>query len=144
MDIWTLKEEVARVEDPRREWGNKRHRLEDILVIGLCSVICCGEDFVDMEEFGKDREQWLRGFLGLPNGIPDSDTFRRVFERVDPRGLAKSLNAWLETARGDKRRNVNIDGKTICGSGSATRDARHVMSAWVGENSITLGDLAAA
>ena len=40
MDVWKLKEEVAKVEDPRREWGDKRHRLEDILVIGLCSVIC--------------------------------------------------------------------------------------------------------
>ena len=55
MDIWKLKEKIAAVEDPRREWGNKLHRLEDILVIGLCSIIRCGEGFVDMEEFGKDR-----------------------------------------------------------------------------------------
>ena len=27
MDVWALKEEVARVEDFRWEWGNKRHRL---------------------------------------------------------------------------------------------------------------------
>jgi predicted transposase YbfD/YdcC len=141
MDIMKLKEKIAAVEDPRREWGNVRHRLEDILVIGLCSTICCGEDFVDMEEFGKDREEWLRGFLELPNGIPGSDTFRRVFERVDPSGLARSLNAWLEDARKGGRREVNIDGKTIRGSGGAANDARHVLSAWVGENSITLADL---
>ena len=56
--------------------------MDEILIIGLCSVICCGEDFEDMEEFGKDREAWLRGFLELPYGIPDKDTFRRVYERL--------------------------------------------------------------
>lgn len=70
--------------DPRRQWGNKRHLLVDILVIGLCSTLSCGQDFVDMQDFGIDRIEWLKGFLELPNGIPDSDTFRRVFERINP------------------------------------------------------------
>ena len=142
MDIQRLKEEMSGIEDPRRRWGNKRHKLEDILIIGLCSVICCGEDFVDMEEFGKDRERWLRGFLELPNGISDSDTFRRVFERVNPAALAKVLTAWLDNAGESGGRNVNIDGKTICGSSSAGHKAYHVVSAWVNENTLSLGQLA--
>ena len=141
MDIQRLKGEIAKVEDPRRDWGNKRHELGDILIIGLCSIVSCGEDFVDMEEFGNDREEWLRGFLGLPNGIPDSDTFRRVFERVDPAALSRCLNAALDNAR-RRGRNVNIDGKTICGSRNAAHGAYHVVSAWVNENNITLGELA--
>ena len=142
MKIKELKKNLEEVKDPRREWGNKRHRLEDILIIGLCTIICCGEDFVDMEEFGRDREDWLRGFLELPNGIPDSDTFRRVFERVDPTALAKSLNAWLGNDGTPGGRSINIDGKTICGSKSKNHPSYHVVSAWVAENSITLGELA--
>jgi hypothetical protein len=61
MEIGLLKENLACIEDKRRDYGNIRHQLVDILVIGLCSTICCGEDFVDMEEFGRDREDWLRG-----------------------------------------------------------------------------------
>ena len=64
MEIERLKRNLEEVEDVRRDYGNIRHKLVDILVIGLCSTICCGEDFVDMEEFGKDREDWLRIFLG--------------------------------------------------------------------------------
>jgi len=142
MKIKELKKNLEEVKDPRREWGNKRHRLEDILIIGLCTIICCGEDFVDMEEFGRDREDWLRGFLELPNGIPDRDTFRRVFERVDPTALAKSLNAWLGNDGTPGGRSINIDGKTICGSKSKNHPSYHVVSAWVAENSITLGELA--
>jgi predicted transposase YbfD/YdcC len=95
-----------------------------------------------MEDFGKDREEWLRRFLELPNGIPDSDTFRRMYERLEPTALAKVLNEWLDNAGKSGGRNINIDGKTICGSKNSKHAAYHVVSAWVGENHITLGELA--
>lgn len=141
MEIKKLQESITEVKDPRRQWGNIRHKLEDILIIGLCSVICQGEDFEDMELFGTERKDWLAGFLELPNGIPDSDTFRRVFERVDPQELSKWLNNWLETERKAGGRLVSVDGKTIRGSGNSEHGAYHVVSAWVGEQGITLGEL---
>jgi hypothetical protein len=140
MDIRDLKEKLREIPDPRREWGNLRHKLADILVIALCSTICCGEDFVDMEEFGRDREDWLREFLELPNGIPDSDTFRRVLERIDPIALSRCLNEWLEMER-ERGRLVNLDGKTLRGSGNSSHKAYHIVSAWVGKNALTLGEL---
>ena len=141
MDIKKLQAGVKEIKDPRRQWGNLRHKLEDILIIGLCTVICQGEDFEDMEVFGKEREEWLREFLELPHGIPDSDTFRRVFEQVDPQELSKWLNNWLETERKPGGRLVSVDGKTIRGSGNNEHKAYHVVSAWVGEQAITLGEL---
>lgn len=54
-----------------------------------------GEDFEDMEDFGKERETWLRQFLQLPNGIPDSDTFLGLFERLNPEALSECLYDWL-------------------------------------------------
>ncbi len=85
MKIEELKAKLAKVEDPRRtDRGNIRHKLEDIIIIGLCTLICDGNDFADMEEFGIQRQELLQRFLELPNGIPDSDTFRRVFEQLNP------------------------------------------------------------
>ena len=80
--------------------------------------------------------------MELPNGVPDSDTFRRVFERAEPAELAGSLNAWLRGNEGGGGRNAGIDGKTICGSRSRNQSARHVASAWVADNRIALGELA--
>ena len=142
MEINKLREELRKVPDPRRQYGNLRHKLDEILIIGLCSVICYGEDFEDMEDFGKDREEWLRGFLELENGIPGHDTFRRVFERLNPHAVAKNLNAWLDNTESSGGRSVNIDGKTICGSKNSKHPAYHVVSAWVSETHITLGELA--
>ena len=75
MKIDKLKASLAKVEDPRRtDRGHVLHKLEDILIIGLCTFACNGSDFADMEEFGTEREEWLKNFLELPNGIPNSDT----------------------------------------------------------------------
>lgn len=76
-----LKRRTYNITEPRRTglW-NIRHKLEDIIIIALCTVVICGgEDFVEMEEFGKAKKEWLESFLELSNDIPDSDTFRRVF-----------------------------------------------------------------
>lgn len=143
MEIKKLKEEIKQIKDPRRRYGNLRHNLEAIIVIGLLTIICIGEDFTDMESFGKEREEWLKTFLELPNGIPHSDTFRRVFERINPNELTKCLNNWLDFSR-EKGEIVNIDGKTIRGSANDEHKAYHVVSAWVAENQITLGEIKTA
>lgn len=140
MKIQKLIETMSKVNDPRRQWGNKRHKLSDILVIGFLTIVCGGEDFTDMEDFGIEREEWLRTFMELPNGIPDSDTFRRVLERVDAQELAEKLREWLDMHRVG-RSVVSVDGKTIRGSKSAEHKAYHVVSAFVGENRITLGEI---
>ena len=69
----------------------------------------------------------------LPNGIPDSDTFRRIFERLNPAELSKCLSNWLTIER-EKRAAIAAFGKTIRGSGSAEHKAYHVESAFVAEN----------
>ena len=73
--------------------GAIRHKLLDIVVIGQCSIIGRGEGFAEMEDMGRAWEGWLRKFLEL--GIPDEDTFRRVFEGVDPAELLGCLQEWL-------------------------------------------------
>lgn len=133
-----LIEKIEKLSDPRRQWGNKRHKLVDLVFIGLVSVICGGTDFEHMEDTGYGKEEWLRQYIELPNGIPDSDTFRRVFERIDPKEMTEILNEVTEVTG----KTVAIDGKTICGSGNEKHKAYHVVSAWVAENQITLGQLA--
>lgn len=141
MKIEELKEGIKNISEPRRtRYGNIRHKLEDIIIIGLCTVICGGEDFADMEAFGKSRQEYLMKFLELPNGIPDSDTFRRVFEKLNPSELSSCLINWISAER-TERGVVAIDGKTICGSGNDKHRAYHVVSAFVAESQLTLGEL---
>ena len=141
MKIQTLIENSKRIQDPRRQYGYIQHKLLTIIVITFCAIICGAEDYEDIEEFGKIRRKWLEKFLDLSKGIPDKDTFRRVFERLNPSELAECLYSWIDVVD-CAGKTVNIDGKTICGSKNAAHKAYHVVSAWVSENQITLGEIA--
>jgi hypothetical protein len=124
-DLVRMKTHLAQIPDPRREWGNLRHKLTDMVVIGLCATIIGDNEYDAMEDWALECEEWLRGFLELPNGIPDKDTFRRLFERLDPPGLLRYLNGWLNPPPEPGGRDVTFDGKTICGSGKGgDHDAR--------------------
>ena len=116
-----------------------RHKREDILVIGRATLLCSGEDVQDMEAFRQEREVELRKFLELPEGIPDESTSFRVFQRVNPKALSSCLYAWVTEARELRQAAVNINGKTIRGSGE---NPVHVVSAWVGAEQIVLGQVA--
>ena len=140
MKIQKLIEAAEKINDPRRQYGYLQHKLVTIVVVAFCAIICGAEDYEDIEDFGKIREAWLSKFLILENGIPDKDTFRRVFERLNPSEVAECLYGWLEN-REVAGKTVNIDGKTICGSKSVAHKAYHVVSAWVSENQITLGEI---
>ncbi len=81
------------VKDPRVV-GRCSHRLSDILMISLCTLLANGEDFEDMVVFAKEKETLLRSFLELTNGIPSHDTFNRVFQMIDYQLLDSCLGQY--------------------------------------------------
>lgn len=60
------------IQDPRID-RTKKHNLVDILMITLCATICGVEGWEEIEIFAEEREDWFKGFLELPNGIPSHD-----------------------------------------------------------------------
>lgn len=93
-----------------------------------------------METFAYERFEWLKKFLELPGGVPSPDTFRRILERIEPECLSKCLYDWFGTCA-ENGAVVSIDGKTIRGSKSSHHKAYHVVSVFLRENSITLGEV---
>jgi hypothetical protein len=84
------------IEDPRID-RTRVHKLIDILVIGLCTMLTVGENFTDMEDFGKAKRDWLKTFVELPHGIPSHDTFNRVFSAIDPKHFPECFIAWVKS-----------------------------------------------
>jgi predicted transposase YbfD/YdcC len=131
--IW---EHFCVLPDPRVD-RTKLHKLEDILTIALCAVICGAETWVDIADFGRAKESWLRTFLELPHGIPSHDTFGRIFAVLDPRGFERCFQSWIgELAGSSEGKLIAIDGKTIRRSLDRAngKAAIHMVTAWVHEN----------
>jgi hypothetical protein len=53
---------------------HKRYKLSTILMLSLCAVISGAEDFEAIAEYGREKQEFLKSFLDLPNGIPSHDT----------------------------------------------------------------------
>jgi predicted transposase YbfD/YdcC len=140
----SLLEHFADLSDPRID-RTKLHALSDILVIAVSAVICGAEGWTDIEEFGKSKEGWLRKLLPLTNGIPSHDTFRRVFERLDPDQFEACFLSWIKSLA-PMTGQVAIDGKTLRGSHDQTKGkkALHLVSAWASECRLVLGQVATA
>jgi hypothetical protein len=76
-----------------------------------------------VEEFGRLKQDFLKGFLELPAGTPDKSAFRRMLQCLNPRELQEGLENWLvdvkirQAGEREGAQLANIDGKTIRGSG---------------------------
>jgi predicted transposase YbfD/YdcC len=105
------------------------------------------EDYVTIAEYGRIKQDWFEKLLGLPNGIPSHDTFRRVFARLDPKQLEDCLVAWAEALRSQAQLTgeevIALDGKTLRHSfDTATgTGAIHIVSAWASRARLCLGQV---
>jgi len=132
------------LEDPRVE-GRTSHKLIDIVVITICSVISNAETWEEVSNYGRQKEDFLRRFLDLPNGIPSHDTFCRVFGIINPDAIQTCFVEWTRSLMNGKRREViAIDGKTARRSGSPCQGTSplHLVSAWASEAGVVLGQQA--
>jgi predicted transposase YbfD/YdcC len=135
-----LKDCFASIQDPRVE-RTRLHQFSDILTIAILSVIAGGNGWEDMELYGVSKQAWLSTFLALPNGIPSEDTFRRVFERINPKQFEQCFEQWVNQLVGELGiQVVAIDGKTAKGSydREAGSKALHLVSAWATEHRLVL------
>jgi predicted transposase YbfD/YdcC len=141
-----LFDHFADLEDPRVD-RTKRHGLLDIVAVALCAVVCGADTWVDVEQFGKSKEAWLRSFLALPNGVPSHDTFGRVFAALDPAQFEACFRSWVGAVA------ARLGGQVVAVDGKAVRrshDRAHgkaalgLVGAWAAANRLVLGQVAVA
>lgn len=127
--------------DPRMD-RTRRHKLVDILVMGLCSQLTGGESFTDMEDFARVRLDWFKTFLELPNGVPSHDTFNRVFSAIDPYAFLDCFCQWVEGVCPNLSEEVvAIDGKALRRAVNEGESIPYIVSAWASQSGLVLGQV---
>ena len=140
----TLAYHFAELTDPRID-RSRLHELFDIIAIAISAVVAGADTWDDIEDFGKVKYDWLKTFLDLPNGIPCHDTFRRLFERLDPAEFQRGFLGWIEALHeATERQVIAIDGKTLRRSFDRAKgkSALHMVHAWATANHLLLGQVA--
>ena len=140
--IFTL---FDRLPEPRRTCANFRYPLNEIVVIALCATIANCETWDEIEDFGNERIDWFKQYLDLEHGVPSHDTIGRVISLLDTAKFFECLQDWVTQLQLDlKGRGIHIDGKAARRSfdQASNKKPLHMVSAWVDEHKVCLGQLA--
>ena len=134
----TLQETFSALKDHRRGPAI-RHKLDEIIVMAICAVLCGCDDWVDIADWCKEEEDWLRTFLELPNGTPAHDTFGDIFRVLDAQVFENCFRQWIASIVGVAKGVVAFDGKTLRGSKDGPNTALHMVTAYATELGVSLG-----
>ena len=135
----SLVEHFATISDPRVN-RTKEHPLVNVLTIGVCTLLCGGETFNDMEDFGRAKREWFETFLDLGNGVPSHDTFNRVFSAINPQQFLEAFLSWTQCLRqAVPDEIVALDGKALRRAVDKDQKAKVIVSAWAEDNALVLG-----
>jgi predicted transposase YbfD/YdcC len=140
----SLAECFSEIEDPRIE-RTKHHLLVDVLCLAVLAVIAGAEGWEEIEEFGRQKQPWLKKFLRLPHGIPSHDTISRVFRLLKPEAFQEGFGRWISSLQAELGlQQVAIDGKTLRRSHDrrTMKSALHAVCAWSVAHRVVLGQQA--
>lgn len=126
-----------RVKDPRIE-RKKEYPLDEILLVGLSSIMAGGEGFHDMQLFGEEKLKTFRKILPFEHGIPSEDTYARVFSLLEPVVFRDCFMEWVQDITKRTAKTIAIDGKSLRGSRRKNQPALHMVSAWADEQGLIL------
>ncbi len=96
-----------------------------------------------MVEFATSKEEFLRKFLKLENGIPSEDTINRMFSSIDSKQFEACFIRWVNSiSKITKGQVIAIDGKTLRGAkANGKKSPVHMVSAWANESNLVLGQV---
>lgn len=137
----TLQEHFEPIKDFRQQ-HKIEHKLIDILVLSIISVICGATEYKEIEIFGKSKERFLKQFLTLQNGIPSHDTIERVIIAINPKEFHQCFVNWVKSlCESTSGGLIAMDGKTSRGSYDTYKNKSpiHLVNAWSAHNGVVLG-----
>jgi predicted transposase YbfD/YdcC len=152
VDVASIRTHFETLEDPRHT-RNRKHLLVEVIVICVAGILCGCDGPTAIHRWASERQEWLRRYLTLANGIPSRDCLRRVLIALKPEAFQKCFRIGIaaviapvdpEAPPPPRKRLVAIDGKTGRGSHDAPKNlgALHLVSAWASEEGIALGQVA--
>ena len=130
----------AELNDPRQT-AKVLYPLPEIILVALCAAICGADSFVEMEEFGNAKLDFLRTILPFKNGIPSHDTFGAVFANLDSKQFNEIFVKWVLSLQKEIPKLVAIDGKTVRRSMNGDIPPIHIVSAWSSDQRLVLGQI---
>lgn len=120
-----------------RQESKVRYPIRDIVLLVVAAVCARAASWFEIQMFGESHFDELHEYLQI-KAVPSHDTIQRVMSMISPDVLLRIYVLWCscmdfeeETPESLKGlRLLNIDGKTIRGSGGRGKKPVHIESLW--------------
>lgn len=133
------------VKDPRVA-RTRLHPLVNILTMSVFGIIGGADGWDVLAEYADAHREFFEEFLDMPHGTPSADTFRRVFEALEPAAFQEAFRSWLDPLLGSLGGStVAIDGKALRGALSHSQRRSgpfHLLHVWAGKQRLLLAQAA--
>ncbi len=96
------------LQDPRST-VNRKHPLVSVVVIALMAVFAGAGGPTAIARWAAIKENFLRGVLDLPHGVPRKDVFRRVLSLLEPGAFQACFVNWLQALRAKAAAATGVD-----------------------------------
>lgn len=127
------------IEDSRHS-GYVVHKLEHILTIVMCAVLCGLDKLDEIMTYQENNHENLRKDFGIEK-FPSKSTFSRVLSMVDGKAVGEVILQAMRDKIVSRGSVIAVDGKAIRSTGEKDKphSALQIISAYLTENGVTLG-----
>lgn len=134
-----LRERFAAIEDGRHQ-GYVVHKLADILIIIMLSVLCGLDELADIMVFAEKKQEFLKDIYGIEQ-IPSKATMSRILNMIDGGEVAKVIIGIMKERAGITGGVMAVDGKAIRSTSKKGKphSALQILTAYMTESGIVLG-----
>lgn len=138
----TLPDYFKEISDPRVS-GRTKHKLTDIIGIAIIAVIAECDEWQDIADWAGSKQEELKKYFKLSNGIPSHDTFERVFSIINPLEFEHCFIQWVKSILGSDTTFVHLDGKSLTGSADVPHGKKmlHLVHAWASQQNLLLAQV---
>ena len=133
------------VEDTRDQSYTK-YKLEDVLFLLVCGVICGCYDIEEIFEFAEEREEFFLRHTKMER-IPCHRTLLNILQIIKPDRLELCLYGILRNVFGretqPKEKQICIDGKTVCSTAvmGDYDQPLHIITGLLADSCVSLGQI---
>lgn len=134
-----IREKLGEINDTRH-LGYVAHKLEDILIIIMCAVLCGLDGLADIVIYADGKKDFFKEKFGIEK-IPSKSTFSRVLNIIDGDAIVSVIIEIMKekaTFLGDI---IAVDGKAIRSTSKKGKphSALQILTAYMTESGVVLG-----
>ena len=134
-----LQEKFRRIKDERHQ-SYVEHKISDILIIVMSSVLCGLDQLADIMVYAQNRKEFFKNNFGIEQ-IPSKPTFSRVLNMMNGSEVAKIIIEIMKERADIVGDIIAVDGKAIRSTSEKGKahSALQILTAYLTESSIVIG-----